>query len=558
MSKAVIQPFEEYQKSRIMFVQTVAELANREQNIDSLKRLGVMKLLGPLLSDPVTSIKQSAALAIGRLARQDVELATSIVEEDKGKILSQLLESLETNNKFYKKAACYVISSIAKHNKELAQKVVEGGAIKFLVACLEEYDPSVKETAAWALRHIAEKSRELAMEIEKAKAIDFLVACLQEPEISIKRVAIKCLSYIAMHSDYLTNQVANDSNLNILLYYLVLKDTSLKRQILLCLGNLAKNSKEVAGRIINGINDNLLTECIKGKDITCQKNALVLVNEIAKKTQEHAQILCAKIKTEVFVNYIYENNGEQRLVGIPILSTLASYNKDHANNIISLHGHEALAITLYTENEQKLLTAACIALGNLAKYSADLTNEISKNLVIPGGDRADRGDARRENTNNIQRVYSIPYKLLEYSVFNRVNWDDYKREEDRKLAIENYHELKDTAKSALDNIIDYTSTIETVLLLLEEPRFSNIDKGIYESILVHVVRKIRDLLNENKVYRRDFFKNKSFKKIIELKKTYKSIKDELVAFNEFYPPEIINFFQDDYEKELLKRNGLDL
>jgi hypothetical protein len=543
MSKAVIQPFEEYQKSRIMFVQTVAELANREQNIDSLKRLGVMKLLGPLLADPVTSIKQSAALAIGRLARQDVELASSIIQEDKGKILSQLLESLETNNKFYKKAACYVISSVAKHNKELAQKVVEGGSIKFLVACLEEYDPSVKETAAWALMNIAEKSKELAMEIEKAKAIDSLISCLQEPEITIKRVAIKTLSYIAGHSDYLANQVANDSNLNIILYYLVLKDTALKRQILLCLGNLAKNSKEVAGRIINGINDGLLSECIKGKDINCQKNALVLVNEIAKKTQEHAQILSTKIKTEVFVNYIFENSGEQRLCGIPILTTLASYNKDHASNIISLRGHEALAISLYTESDQKVISAACVAIANLSKYSAELTNEMSKNLVI--------------GRDNFQRVYNIPYKLLEYSVFKKDNWDDFKKDEDRKLAIENYHEIKETAKYALDNIIDYTSNIDTVLPLLEEPPFSNIDKSLYESILVRVVRKIRDLLNDNKIYKRDFFKNKSLKKIIDLKKTYKSIKDELVAFNEFYPPEIINFFSEDYEKELLRRNHLD-
>lgn len=542
MSKAVIQPFEEYQKSRIMFVQTVAELANRKQNIDSLKRLGVMKLLGPLLADPVTSIKQSAALAIGRLARQDVELATSIVNDEKGKILGQLLESLDTNNKFYKKAACFVISSIAKHNKELAQKVVDGGSIKFLVACLDEYDPSVKETAAWALRHIAEKSRELAMEIEKARGIDSLILCLQEPEISIKRVAIKTLSYIAGHSDYLTNQVADKDNMNIILYYMQLKDTSLKRQILLCLGNLAKNSKEVAGKIVNGISDTVLLDCIKGKDVTCQMNALVLVNEIAKKTQEHAQILSTKVKTEVFVNYIFENSGEQRLCGIPVLSTLASYNKDHAATIISLHGHEALALALYTESEQKVISAACLAISNLARYTPDLTNDVAKSLVI-GHD-------------NFQRVYNIPYKLLEYSVFRKDYWDEFKSDDERKAAIENYHELKETAKLALDNIIDTTSSMDALIPLLDQPNFNNIDRSLFETILVRVVRKLRELLNENKSYKRDFFKNKSLKKILELKKVYKSIKDELVAFNDLYPQEIINYFSEDYEMELRKKHEL--
>ena len=76
MSKAVIQPFEEFQKARIIFVQTVAELAKNKSNIESLKSLGVMKLLGPLLADPVNSIRQSSALAISRLAKHSEELNT--------------------------------------------------------------------------------------------------------------------------------------------------------------------------------------------------------------------------------------------------------------------------------------------------------------------------------------------------------------------------------------------------------------------------------------------------------------------------------------------------
>ena len=132
MSKAVIQPFEEYQKGRIMFVQTVAELANRPKHIDSLKSVDVMKLLGPLLSDPVTSIKQSAALAIGRLARHNKELANNVID-DNGRIIKLLLESFDTNNKFYKKATCFVISSVARHNEKLAETVVKHNAVNFLV-----------------------------------------------------------------------------------------------------------------------------------------------------------------------------------------------------------------------------------------------------------------------------------------------------------------------------------------------------------------------------------------------------------------------------------------
>ena len=44
---------------------------------------------------------------------------------------------------------------MAKHSPQLAQSVVDCGALDSLVICLEEFDPTVKEAAAWALGYIA-------------------------------------------------------------------------------------------------------------------------------------------------------------------------------------------------------------------------------------------------------------------------------------------------------------------------------------------------------------------------------------------------------------------
>ena len=57
--------------------------------------------------------------------------------------------------RFYKKAAAFVLRAVAKHSPELAQSVVDCGALDALVICLEEFDPGVKEAAAWALGYIA-------------------------------------------------------------------------------------------------------------------------------------------------------------------------------------------------------------------------------------------------------------------------------------------------------------------------------------------------------------------------------------------------------------------
>ncbi len=95
MSRSVLQPFEEYQKARISFVQHIAELATRPQNIMALHSAGVMSLLRPLLLDSVSSIQQSAALAIGRLANHSEELAESVIQNE---IISQLIYSLSNQN----------------------------------------------------------------------------------------------------------------------------------------------------------------------------------------------------------------------------------------------------------------------------------------------------------------------------------------------------------------------------------------------------------------------------------------------------------------------------
>ena len=89
-----------------------------EQNIEVLQQAGVMQLLRPLLLDKVPSIQQSAAIALGRLANYSDDLAEAVVEEE---ILPQLVYSLSEQNRFYKKAAAFVLRAVSKHSPQLAQ-----------------------------------------------------------------------------------------------------------------------------------------------------------------------------------------------------------------------------------------------------------------------------------------------------------------------------------------------------------------------------------------------------------------------------------------------------
>ena len=78
-----------------------------------MQNAGVMQLLRPLLLDNVPSIQQSAALALGRLANYSDDLAEAVVGNE---ILPQLVYSLSEQNRFYKKAAAFVLRAVAKHS----------------------------------------------------------------------------------------------------------------------------------------------------------------------------------------------------------------------------------------------------------------------------------------------------------------------------------------------------------------------------------------------------------------------------------------------------------
>jgi len=515
MSKAVIQPFEEYQKSRIMFVQTVAELAIRKQNIDALNSLGVIKLLGPLLSDPVTSVKQSAALAIGRLAKSNMEIAKAVTEE-KSRIIPQLIESKDTNNKFFKKAACFVISSVSKHSKELATKECEENAIHFLITCLEEYDPSVKETAAWALGVIARASAVLADRIVNEGAIDLLKNCLQEPEIEIKRYAVQTLSFIAKHSESLTNAVTARENLNVICYYLNSKDIELKRKIILCLANMASNSLSVANSILEIIPQNTFIECIKTvQDEYVQINTIGLLNEIAIKKIENAQKINSLIGFSVIVDFINRNRArdkaDARLTGITLVSNISEYSKELVDSLMEANVLKPLNAVIDEEDSHKIKSLACKAIGHLASQTADIANKI----------------ARHER---------LAQKLLILYLHQHSS-----------------PELRDCAKKALDSVISNCDQLNALEPLLDKPDM-DLDGNLYEQVLIFLMKRLRDILSNNKPERKNFIrKNGPLEKIMKLKYSFKQLMDEVKQFSEFYSTEIMNYYSKEYEQQIIEK-----
>ncbi|XP_041041065.1 sperm-associated antigen 6 isoform X2 [Carcharodon carcharias] len=314
--------FEQYQKARAQFVQTIAELATRPQNIETLQNAGVMSLLRPLLLDVVPNIQQTAALALGRLANYNDDLAEAVV---KGDILPQLVYSLAEQNRFYKKAAAFVLRAVAKHSPQLAQAVVDCGALDALVICLEEFDPGVKEAATWALGYVARHNAELSQAVVDAGAVPLLVLCIQEPEVPLKRIAASALSDIAKQSPELAQTVVDAGSIAHLAQMILNPDAKLK------LSQLIVNTGGVAA----------------------------------------------------VIDYIGESKSNVRLPGIMMLGYVAAHSENLAMAVIVSKGVPQLAICLSEEPEDHIKAASAWALGQIGRHTPEHARAVAVANVLP-------------------------------------------------------------------------------------------------------------------------------------------------------------------------------
>lgn len=497
--RQVLLVFEQYQKARTIFVQTIAELSTRPQNIETLQAAGVMQLLRPLLLDIVPTVQQTAALALGRLANYSDDMAEAVVKSD---ILPQLIYSLAEQNRFYKKAAAFVLRAVAKHSPGLAQSVVDCGSLDALVICLEEFDPGVKEAAAWALGYIARHNDDLAQAVVDAGAVPILVLCIQEPELSLKRVAASALSDICKHSPELAQTVVDAGAIAHLAQMILNPDAKLKRQVLSCFAQISKHSVELAEMVVEAeIFPSVLT-CLKDSDELVVKNTATLIREIAKHTPELCQLIMNAGGIGAIIDYIGETRGNIRLPGIMMLGYVAAHSESLAMAVIMSKGVSQLAIILSEEQEDHIKAATVWALGQIGGHTPEHAKAIGVSNVLP--------------------------RLLQ-----------------SYISSESSEDLQMKSKTALKKILQkcvYLPALEP--LLHDAPSY----------ILKHVVAQYSKVLPNDPAARRLFVTSGGLKKVQEIEtEPGTALEEHIRGINYCFPEEIVRYYSPGYSEALLQR-----
>lgn len=491
--------FEQYQKARTQFVQTIAELASRPQNIETLQNAGVMALLRPMLLDVVPTIQQTAALALGRLANYNEQLAEAVV---KGDILPQLVYSLAEQNRFYKKAAAFVLRAVAKHSPKLAQAVVDCGALDALVICLEEFDPGVKEGAGWALGYIARHNAELAQAVVDAGAVPLLVLCIQEPEISLKCIAASALSDICKHSPELAQTVADAGAIAHLAQMILNPDANLKRQVFSALSQIAKHSVDLAEMVVEAEIFPAILTCLKDRDDYVRKNTATLMREIAKHTPELAQLIVNAGGVAALVDYLGETKSNVRLPAVMCLGYVAAHSESLAMATIVSNAVPALANALATEHEDHIQAAICWTIGQIGRHTPEHAKAAAQANLFP--------------------------KLLRCYV--RTDASD---------------DLQQKAKRALKNVLQKCVNLESLEPMLHESP---------PNILKYIIAQFSKILPHNPKARKNFVSSGGLKKIQEIKaEPGTALAEYINVINSCYPEEIVKYYSPGYAQALLER-----
>ncbi|XP_018335168.1 sperm-associated antigen 6-like [Agrilus planipennis] len=496
-ARAVYQVFDQYQKSRLNFAQTVGDLALRPVNIQYLIDAGALSLLYHLLSDICIQIQNAAAIAVGRIIHHDAKAGCTVLNMG---YVPVLLKDIEKKNKHYKKSALFVLRSLCKHSAEHAEAVLNSGGLEAFIICLDDFEPTVKEAAIWAIGYAARHTQALAQRIVDAGAIPLIVLCLQEPELYLKQVATSALNDIAKHSVNLAQNIVDAGALAYLSKSLNNQDEKLKKQILQCLSSIAKHSNELAEFVVEAeVFPNVLL-LFAHSCPAIRKNATTLVREIVKHSLELAQLIVNTGGVGALMEVLKFESEESKVPIIMALGYIAGHSDQLALTVLGCEGIAELTKILYTVEDEATQIVAAWTLGQVGKHGPEHSKEVAAANAFP--------------------------RLLELYM-------DPNSSEDLKL------KCKTTLKQCLQKCL-YLSALEP--LLYNAP----------PDILKYILGQYSKVLPNDPQARRLFVTTGGLKRVQEIEaEPGSTLMEYITIVNACFPDEIVRFYSPGYPDTLL-------
>mmetsp|Transcript_17957 Transcript_17957/g.56306 ORF Transcript_17957/g.56306 Transcript_17957/m.56306 type:complete len:224 (-) Transcript_17957:953-1624(-) len=184
------------------------------------------------------------------------------------------------------------MSDICKHSPELAQAVVDAGAVGYLAPLLTHPDAKMKRQICSCLAQIAKHSVDLAEVVVEAEIFPSVLHCLKDTDISVRKNASTCVREVAKHSPELAKLIVNSGGAAALIDYVSESQGGAKLPGIMAIGYIAAFSETLALAIVVSQGVNPLKEALvcEPEDHIKAASAWTL-GQIGRHTSDHARAL---------------------------------------------------------------------------------------------------------------------------------------------------------------------------------------------------------------------------------------------------------------------------
>ena len=405
--------------------------------------------------------------------------------------------------------------------------MIDAGAVKMLILCIQEPEISLKRISASALSDIAKHSPEHAQAVVDDGAIAYVPTagkCLA-PHIlmsALQVVSLRCNThthgglsvrtlslpdadpplFTLVISLSLPPPFSLPASIRYLAQLIDTSDSKLKRQVFSALGQISRHSLELAELVVEAEIFPSALLSLKDTDEYVQKNVATLVREICKHSVELATLVVNNNGAPALVEYITNARGNARLPGILAIGFIGQFHEKLAMAVIVAHAVAPLRDALQNESLHYVQAAAAWAIGQLGRHSPVHAKHIADANALP-----------------------LLIKL--------------------EISPDSSEELNLKASRALRSVLQkcvHLPALEAVLSVAPP------------EILQHVVKQFAKVLPNDAPARKLFVTSGGLKKVQEIKADEGSeLQESIDAINAAFPPEVVKYYSPGYSETLLER-----
>jgi len=211
-----------------------------------------------------------------------------------------------------KRVAASALSDICKHSPELAQAVVDGGAVAYVAPLILSPDGKLKRQVCSCLAQICKHSVDLAEVVVEAEIFPPILNLLKDFDVYVRKNAATCIREVCKHTPELAQLVVNAGGVGALVDFVTDARGNAALPGIMALGFISAFSETLALAVVvsKGIPPLINAVVVEPEDHIKAASAWSL-GQIGRHSPDHAKALAdANALPKLLAVYLHEASSE--------------------------------------------------------------------------------------------------------------------------------------------------------------------------------------------------------------------------------------------------------